>query len=108
MQRSLTLRDHAFLALLFGGMVAYLAFGAFIGDQFIPYKRSAGGVHLSGFSAWVVTLGPALIYVGILVRYGFLASLGPRVRFAVEFGFLLAGIAAFAGGMRLGVQPCNC
>jgi hypothetical protein len=108
MRRSLTLRDHAFLALLFGGMLAYLAFGAVTGDQFIPYKRSAGGLHLSGFAAWVVTLGPALIYVGILVRYGFLASLGPRVRLAAEFGFLLAGIGAFVGGMRLGVLPCNC
>lgn len=108
MQRPLDSRDHAVLALLFGGVFAYLAYGALVGDQFIPYRRSAGGLHLSGLPAWIVTLGPALVYIGILVRHGFISSLGPRVRLVVELCLLLSGIAAFGGGMRLGVLQCNC
>ncbi len=85
-------------------MIVYLAYGAIVGDQYIPYKRGEGGLHLRGLAAWIVTLGPVLLYMGVLVRHGLFVALGPRFRIAIEFALILAGIAAFGGGIRLGVQ----
>jgi hypothetical protein len=104
MHRPLTPRDHLVLIAVFGGMLAYLGYGALIGDLYIPYKRGDGGFHVHGSTAWVITLGPALLYLAILVRHGLVSSLGPRGRICVELALLLAGVAAFAGGLRIGAQ----
>ena len=109
MSNALTPRDHVVLIVVFGGMVAYLGYGALIGDQYIPYHRHNGGLHLQGFIAWIVTLGPALLYLAILVRQGLCVALGHRARVVVELALLLTGVAALAAGLRIGAQQaCNC
>lgn len=108
MRRPLDPRDQLLLGVVFGAIVAYLCYGAIVGDQFIPYKRQAGGVHLSGFWAWVVASGPAITYVSIQVRHGFIAGLGSRRRVALELGLLALGLVAFLGGIRMGVDACGC
>lgn len=108
MTRPLHPRDQLVLALIFGGLVAYLVYGAIVGDQFIPFKRSAGGLHLAGLWAWVVACGPAIMYLAVQVRHGFIEALGHRSRLALEMSLLALGVLAFFGGMRMGIEACRC
>lgn len=100
--------DNAVTTVFFGGVFLYFVYGAITGNQFIPYSRHEGGVHLRGGPAWIVSLAPVLIWFGIQIRHGLIERLGRRSRTALEFTFLLAGIAALVGGMHLGNPSCNC
>jgi hypothetical protein len=108
MERPLSPRDHVVLSVIFGGLFLYLLYGAVVGDQFIPYKRGEGGLHLHGVHAWMVTACPAVLYLAVLVRHGLFQALPRWGRTSLEFSLLLSGVALFVGGMYMGTEQICC
>ena len=83
--------EWVFLLLLFGGIFAYVAWGATAGDLAI-HPRGGGEVHLRGLGAWMLVPVPIVIFTGILIRHGLFPSLGNTARGWLEFLALGLGV----------------
>jgi hypothetical protein len=96
----MTRSEQVIAAVLFGLVFLYCLCGAVTGDLYLPTRRG-NGAHLHGPSAWLVTLAPALIYCGLLIRAGTLQFPSPRIQGACELLLLFGGVASLCFGLRL-------
>jgi hypothetical protein len=92
MHRPLRLRDRIIIIGVFGSVISYCVWGAIVGDLYVPARRGQGGVHFSGYNAWLLALAPLLMMLGILVRERELGEFSDRMRTVVELGLLITGV----------------
>ena len=60
--------DHPILSVIFGVPLAYILWGALIGDLYIPEFGHEPAHHLSGFAAWLCVSIPFLFYLSFVVE----------------------------------------
>lgn len=92
-------KDVYSIILLFAAIIGYCLYGTLSGGLYLPSKYGSGGVYLTGLNAWLCTLGPVLICLGILIRIRFLKPISILNRTTSEFVFLGAGAVIIAIGL---------
>lgn len=85
-------KDVYSIILLFAAIIGYCLYGTLSGGLYLPSKYSSGGLYLTGLNAWLCTLGPVLICLGILIRICFLKPILILNRTGSEFLLLGAGL----------------
>lgn len=80
--------------LCFAAIIGYCLYGTLSGGLYLPAKYGSGGIHLTGLKAWLCTLGPFLICLGILIRIKYIKPLSVLNRLTSELVLIGAGLGS--------------